>query len=82
MLQTYKARLYGNSLEWLSERPEVTDAEVHVTVLETKKVSDGTAMAAALQQFADLKQPSSFGDGLTWQQETRLDRELPEREAL
>jgi hypothetical protein len=81
MLQTYKAILHGSSLEWLTERPEASAVEVHVTLLQEPKISDGAAMAAALQGFADLEQPSSFGDAATWQHEVRTDRTLPNREA-
>jgi hypothetical protein len=81
MLQTYKAILHGNSLEWLTERPEASAVEVHVTLLQEPKVPNGAAMAAALQGFADLEQANSFGNAATWQRETRLNRELPNREA-
>lgn len=85
MLRTYKAILHGNTLDWVSEKPVLTDEgkEVHVTVLEGQKTrlqSDGQAMAAALKLISDSGKVSSFGDALEWQREVREDRPLPGRE--
>ncbi len=82
MMQTYKAILEGNSIKWLAESPVQTEAtEVLVTVLSSpKKVSDRRAMVAALRRLSQSGQPSSFGDPLEWQKETRKDRVLPGRE--
>ncbi len=84
MLPIYKAVLKGNTLEWTDEAPQNSEAkEVFVIVLEEGKPlerSHGPAMAEALRQFAESGQPSSFGDALEWQKETRKDRVLPGRE--
>ena len=77
-LQSY----IGDSLECLSERPNASDVAVQITILEAPKVSNGAAMAAALQQFVDQNQTSSFPDPLDWQKETRTDRNLPNRETI
>ena len=84
MLETYKAILHGDTLEWVGEKPVSTDVgmEVHVTVLEVQKQRlkpDGAAMAAALKKISDTG-ISSFGDALEWQREIRQDRQLPGHE--
>ena len=66
MLETYKAILHGDTLEWVGEKPVSTDAgmEVHVTVLEVQKQRlkpDGAAMAAALKKISDTNVSASDG---------------------
>jgi hypothetical protein len=85
MLETYKAILHGDTLEWIGEKPDSSDfagVEVYVTLLEVqaKRLKpDGAAMAAALKAISDSG-ISSFGDALDWQREVRQDRKLPGRE--
>jgi len=84
VLPTYRAVLKGNTLEWTDEAPQDGKGkEVFVTVVggaNKVKKSRGPEMAEALRQFAESGQPSSFGDALEWQRETRQDRVLPGRE--
>ena len=84
VLPTYRAVLKGNTLEWTDEAPQDGESkEVLITVLGGAgplKKPRGPEMAEALRQFADSGQPSSFGDALEWQRETRQDRVLPGRE--
>lgn len=83
MLQTFKAWLRGNRLEWVDEAPVVGDRilQVHVTVLDTNAVAAlddrGQRMAAILEKLA-ASEPLNL-DPMLWQQQTRQDRSLPGR---
>jgi hypothetical protein len=56
MVETYKAILRGDRLEWSGDVPELTGAEqgieVYVTIPRNDVASDGKAMAAALSRIA------------------------------
>ncbi len=78
MLQTFKAVLTGNRLEWLDETPEMSDRplEVHVTILEShpgrETVSRGQKMAEALEKLAALNTFAGV-DPVAWQRDIRQD---------
>ncbi len=64
MLETYKAILHGDTLEWVGEKPvsNDTDLEVSVTILSVQKKllkPDGKAMAAALKRISDANVSAS-----------------------
>ena len=89
MLQTYKAILRGNKLEWSGDAPKQLDTEqgveVYVTILQdtatsSKAASQGKAMAEALEKIAVISSPSSISDPSAWQSEQRKDRALPDRD--
>lgn len=90
MLQTYKAILRGNHLEWSGDVPEYPDTEqpveVYVTILReaassTSNVSQGKRMAAALEKLASITALTEISDPSAWQREQRQDRVLPDRDA-
>jgi hypothetical protein len=87
MLPTYEAVLDGDHVEWRGEPPKLgTARRVHITVLDAEPenvgsggLSDGKAMAAALDAIADRGTLDGI-DSLEWQREVRKDRPLPGRE--
>lgn len=88
MLQTYKATLRGNKLEWSDAAPQITSGDqpvaVHVTILDEQEPStqptSGQQMAAILEQLARRPTLSSIDNPVTWQREQRRERTLPGRE--
>ena len=90
MLNTYKAILKGDRLEWSGEAPELTPEDrpvaVHVTILDEegvlvpKHLSQGQCMAAALEQLAATHALADIADPVAWERETRQDRTLPDRD--
>jgi len=90
MLNTYKAVLIGDWLEWSDEVPDSTLGErpvpVHVTILDeallqSQQQARGQQMAAALERLAATTGFASISDPAAWQREARQDRLLPERDA-
>jgi hypothetical protein len=87
MLNTYKAVLKGDRLEWLHDIPqELAQKEavaVYVTVLEETSESanapSGAKMAEALEKLAALGTLTRIADPVAWQREQRQDRVLPGR---
>jgi hypothetical protein len=87
MLQTYRALLKGDRLEWTDAAPgdvDTTDGvEVYVTIVGNgigSDASDGKSMAPALQNLAASGALSEISDPLAWQREQREDRSLPGRD--
>lgn len=88
MLQTYKATLRGNILEWSEEMPDHSEdiaVEVYVTVLSngqssSDKKAQGKHMADALEKLASGDSLAEISDPLAWQREQREERALPDRE--
>ncbi len=89
MLQTYKAILRGNYLEWSGDAPnhleDEQSIEVHVTLLNETDASSvvgarGRRMAEALERLAALNVFSEVSDPSAWQREQRQDRALPDRD--
>ncbi|MGF1676590.1 MAG: hypothetical protein ACFCUV_23370 [Rivularia sp. (in: cyanobacteria)] len=86
MLQTFRATLKGNSLEW-GEGVQFlsgTDVKVQVlvTILEEETIpadsGRGKRMAAVLEKLAQAQAFANI-DPVAWQREIRQDRELPDR---
>ncbi len=84
MLQTYKAILRGDHIEWLEQPPENPDpVQVHITFLEEAPeavVERGRVMADALAALAGRGSFAQISDPMAWQRETRSERNLPIRE--
>ena len=89
MLNTYKAVLKGNHLEWNEDAPDHLSPEdavmVYVTVLDKPVVpsavsQQGQRMAAALEQLAAINALADLTDPIAWEREMRQDRPLPDRE--
>jgi hypothetical protein len=89
MLNTYKAILRGNHLEWNEEAPDHLAQEdavvVYVTILDEAVVpsevtQQGHRMAAALEQLAAVNALADVTDPIAWEREMRQDRPLPDRE--
>ena len=90
MLETYKAILRGDRIEWSGDAPEQLDAqqevEVVVTILQSAATSSpaastGKAMAEALEKLAATNSVSGISNPSTWQREQRRERDLPGRDA-
>jgi hypothetical protein len=89
MLNTYKAILRGNHLEWDGDAPDhLTQKDavmVYVTILGEPVVpsvvtEQGQRMAAALEQLAVINALPDLTDPVAWEREVRQDRPLPGRE--
>ena len=87
-MQTYKAILRGDRLEWSGDPPENlnVEQEVYVTIVQetansSRATSDGKAMAEALFKLATSGSNLHMTDPSTWQREQRRDRELPDRDS-
>ena len=82
MLQTYKATLRGNHLEWNGTAPQsLSDDQpvaVHVTILDQEPIASaptsGQEMAAILDQLSRRPAFSSISDPVAWQREQRSER--------
>ena len=86
MLQTYKAVLTDNHLEWLDEKNVSVSSQpilVYVTLLEDEPIPKPTFPSQQtvdiLQAIADNGGPN-IDDPVAWQREMRQDRPLPFRE--
>ena len=88
MLNTYRAVLRGQLLEWLYEQPQNLPSDqavaVHVTILDETtplaKKQQGRRMAAALEQLAKMNASVRAVDARQWEREVRQERVLPGRE--
>jgi len=88
MLNTYRAVLRGQLLEWLYEQPKNLPTDqavaVHVTILDETsplaKKQQGRRMVAALEQLAKMNASVSAVDARQWEREVRQERLLPGRE--
>jgi len=88
MIETYKAHLQGNRLDWQESAPPdlTTTLSVLVTVLPSEDttpgphVPSGRKLAEILRRLANENPVPSIPDPSAWQQETRQDRTLPGRE--
>jgi len=85
-METYRAILKGNRLEWIESEPTDLEAEqpVEVTILDTPNDLDATTqgqrMAKALEQLAASNAFADIKDPVAWQREIRKDRPLPGRD--
>lgn len=85
MLETYQATLQDNYLEWRDDHsPQLRRTEkvdVIVTILDqSPKISNGKAMAEALEKLALAGSLAEITDPSEWQREQREERSLPGRE--
>lgn len=87
MLNTYKAILRGNQLEWIEIPPPANTQSllVHVTLLEqaphvVASVETSANMMAILEQLAQASGVPGIADPVAWQREQRQERTLPDRE--
>ena len=78
MVDTYRAVLKGNHIEWLGQPPEYeAKREVHVEVTFLDKLtassdaSRGQEMGAALEQIAATGGVSGIQDPVSWQRRVR-----------
>jgi hypothetical protein len=86
-MQTYRAILKGNRLEWTDSEPIDLNPEqaVQVTILDdapaqTDTPTQGQRMARALERLAEANAFAHIQDPVEWQREIRKDRSLPGRE--
>lgn len=84
MLKTYNAILNQNRVQWLNETPNINldnSIAVQITLLEETEItkSNGQKMAEALTKISKNNIFSEI-DPLQWQQESRQDRSLPNRD--
>ena len=85
MLQTFKAVLQGNRLEWIDEVPKANrPVEVYVIVLEENSSTEleaerGRAMAEVLEKLSAVNDCADI-EPMSWQREEKQDRSLPNRE--
>ena len=85
-MQSYRAILKGDRLEWTDSEPTDLNPEqpVEVTILEEPEHPDtttqGERMAKALERLAAADALSHIQDPVEWQREMRKDRPLPGRE--
>lgn len=83
-MQTYRAILKGNRLEWTDSEPTDLNPEqpVEVTILdEQDRLADRRRrMAEALENLAAADAFSEISDPVEWQREIRKDRPLPGRD--
>lgn len=81
MFPTYRALLKDNQLEWLDDKPLLTDktATVYVTLIEEPKTTTSPSQATEiLAKIAELNGSiKQIIDPVEWQRETRQDRPLP-----
>jgi hypothetical protein len=90
MLETYKATLRGNKIEWNGEIPKYLNVEenvnVYITILEESNSRRenkfrGQKMSEALEKLASINALAEIKDASEWQRKHRQDRSLPERDA-
>jgi hypothetical protein len=90
MLSTLKAVVEGNKIHWQEAVDNVLPGdrpvEVLVTVLDApcdgvSAAEHGRRRVAALQKLAALNSFSEITDPVKWQQETREERGLPDRQS-
>jgi len=85
-MQTYRAILKGDRLEWTDSEPTDLNPEqpVEVRILDERDHTDtatqGQRMAQALERLAAINALSHIEDPVEWQREIRKDRPLPGRE--
>ena len=89
MLNTYKARLKGDHIEWAESPPPALNGgttDVLVTVLGSHEADTADKAelrrrrVAALERIAARGGIKSIPDPVSWQREMREDRPLPGRE--
>jgi len=85
-MQTYRAILRGNRLEWTDSEPADLNPEqpVEVTIVNgpdhPDALTQGRRMAKALERLAATNAFADIKDPVAWQRELRKDRPLPNRD--
>lgn len=83
-MESYRAILKGNRLEWTDRGPVDLDPEqpVEVTILDEPDPTGSRRkrMAEALEKLAASDAFSEIPDPVEWQREIRKDRPLPGRD--
>jgi hypothetical protein len=83
-METYRAILRGNRLEWTDQGPVDVNPEqaVEVTILDepNQTATRRKRMAEALEKLAATDAFSEISDPVEWQREIRKDRPLPGRD--
>jgi hypothetical protein len=88
MLQTYRAFLENNQLQWIDEEPEARQQSrplaVLVTIVEEAvppaPPASGERAAKILAKLAERSALAEIADPVAWQRENRAERPLPGRE--
>lgn len=89
MLNTYKAKLKGDHIEWVDEVPPSLNGgttDVLVTIMppgqrpHDEKAEMRRRRVEALERIAERGGIKSIPDPVAWQREMREDRPLPGRE--
>jgi hypothetical protein len=85
MLQTYRAILRGDRIDWIDTPPDLQgDTEVQITFVQPESAEErrarGQKAAAALERIARAGGIRSIPDPSAWQREIRQDRPLPGRD--
>ena len=89
MLNTYKAKLKGDHIEWAESPPPALNGgttDVLVTIMHPspqsadERAERGSRMRAALERLAERGGIQSIADPMEWQRQMREDRHLPGRE--
>ena len=82
-MQTYRAILRGNRLEWTDSEPTDLnpDQPVQVAIVKARDhpdaITQGQRMAKALERLAASNALADIKDPVAWQRELRKDRPLP-----
>lgn len=84
MLETYKAIIHGDKIEWEKDAPQILDEKnsiaVYITVIdEIDNLPDGKKMAEVLQTLALKGGISAIENPSEWQREQRRERNLAGR---
>jgi len=87
MLETYKATLRGDKIEWETDAPKILKKEksvaVYITIAEeinVSNLSNSKKMAEVLNKIASKGGVSAIENASEWQREQRRERNLAERE--
>ena len=87
MLETYKATLHGDKIEWETDVPTILEKEnsvaVYVTIIDETGATDspnGKEMAKVLKKLATKGGISAIENASEWQREQRQDRNFVGRE--
>ena len=89
MLNSYKARVDGEHIDWIGKRPtgvtrgrtvtvEVSIMDEILTPIARKR--QGKKLADILENLAILNPFADVADPVAWERELRADRKLPGRE--
>lgn len=86
MLETYKAIIHGDKIEWETNSPKILrtekSVEVVITIVEkqTSSIANGKKMANILSKLTNKGGIKTIENPSDWQTEQRRERNLAERE--